>query len=182
MNEITYHRVHVGYITANGEVKKPGVYSSTDIDVAEASARSYVTLELNYTHEPDITSSSTISDVKVLSSGAKRDNDDDIKDIVLEPTVTSVKPKEIRINYLTLQQIIDLKYVGKKTADRVILARKDKPFTSYEDMDTRVSLPLNRQWNAVGYITFDAVTSQVDASAPSYQITETASPSRNVSK
>lgn len=53
--------------------------------------------------------------------------------LVLSQPAMAGKDK-ININTATKQELIVLKYIGEKTADKIIEFRKDQPFTEIEDI------------------------------------------------
>lgn len=152
------YKVHIAYIRATGEIIRPGIYNEDEIDHAEALARSYVT---------DISTDSfvgaglvkekednPVKDVQLTSDAKVITDQAEIKEITLGKTV-EVDVEGFKINTASITAIIELKYVGKKTADKVVNARKTQPFASYEDLDTRVPLPASRKWRDVIYMNFD---------------------------
>lgn len=174
MNEVKYYRVHVAYIASTGEIIKKGVYAEASIDVAEASRRSYITPELNHVHEPSDATVDKVTDITVKQSGPARGSDD-IKDIKLEAAVNPSNPKSVSINLITKTAIVDLKYVGEKTALKVITEREKCGFESYEDLNKRVPLSANKKWETVAYMVFEAIDGRQTSSKPAYEISNTAS-------
>lgn len=174
MNEIKYYRVHVGFIDSNGVVIKPGVYSENEVNVAEASRRSYITPELNYSLEAKDVKADSVAQVEVKSNSSTTASTD-IKDISLEVEPEQNSPTQVQINYITKTAIVDLKYIGHKTAEKVVSERSKSPFVSYADLDERVPLSGNRKWETVGYLGFESADDTNKVSKASYEITDTAS-------
>lgn len=147
------YKVHVGFITSDGVILRPGIYDDGTFDVAEARRRSYITevnaveIEVPVEHKP---SDNVVEEIKfnpVTNSDAI-----ELIDIRTKPIENQVKP--VNINKATETDIIGLKFVGKKTAQKVISLRKNEPFTSYQDLDERVPLT-SKSWEEVGYLVFD---------------------------
>jgi hypothetical protein len=76
----------------------------------------------------------------------------ELVDIRTKPTENQLK--SVNINKDSETAIIGLPLVGKKTAQKVISLRKNKPFTDYKDLDKRVPL-VSKSWEDVGYLVFD---------------------------
>lgn len=59
---------------------------------------------------------------------------------------TTLKPEQIKINSASAEVIASLDGVGEKTAAKILEVREKQQFSSLEDLDKRVPLPLNRKW------------------------------------
>jgi DNA uptake protein ComE-like DNA-binding protein len=172
-------KVHVGFITSNGVIIRPGIYDDGTFDVAEARRRSYIT-EVNGT---DIqvpvehkASDNVITDIKF--EPVKNADAIELIDIRTKPTENQIKP--VDINKATETEIIGLAYVGKKTAQKVIALRKEVPFTDYQDLDKRVPLT-SKSWEDVGYILFEYKLA-VDNTSLGMEVIETGSSNAKQSK
>lgn len=174
MNQVKYYRVHVGFITSNGVVVKPGVYPESELDIAEASRRSYVTVALNLVPDAADITVDKVESIEIKQSGGRIANSD-IAVVKLDAEVTSVRPVEIYINTADVKTIVDLKFVGQKTASRVINERQLAVFESYKDLNKRVPLGAGKKWEAVAHIKFELEDNRSASSKPAYEVTNTAS-------
>lgn len=157
------YQVHVAFISANGVIFRPGIYSETEIDVAEARRRSYITLirsgksskvEANTKKiDKDNKGDDKVKEVKIVADNPKEDNID-LKTV--EATVIDEPLLKFKVNYANLQEFIDLKYVGKKTGEKAIRERKTKYFTDYQDLNARVPLHGTNHWEDVTLIDFES--------------------------
>lgn len=149
------YKVHVAYIDSNGVIIHRGEYDESQIDISEAQRRSYVTpceSPANVVLEdkiPDTVNPKVVNAVKSVVSS-------DVKEVELSDNQESASVKALPINTADRATIVALKYVGGKTADKVLSERAIKVFSSYEDLDTRIKLPGNKKWVDVAKLSFDS--------------------------
>lgn len=144
------YKVQIGFITSDNEVIKPGIYKSSDIDLAEARKKSIVTA-VNANNF--IASSPNPDDTIEVKQFYSQPQDIDTK--IIQPTIEIKKINAIKINSADIKEIESIKFVGKKTAEAVIKNREDKPFANYIDLDTRVPLRGNRKWQDIAALDFE---------------------------
>jgi DNA uptake protein ComE-like DNA-binding protein len=145
---MTDYRVHIAYITPNGEVILPGVYSDTQIDLHIARSKSIITA-VDATVELKKTSLADES-MPIVNMEQRFSTEDVLTVFKGESIQEIVKIERVQINYATAEQLEKLKYVGKATATKVIQLR---PFTSYDQLNSKVPLK-NRKWEDVAVIDF----------------------------
>jgi hypothetical protein len=146
-------KVHIGFITSDGVRIVPGEYDGTEFDVAEARRRSYITNVLPGSKDSPVEIEHKITD-DVLTKVKMGVESGDLPTITLRQTQELLVPKAIKINYATVAELIELKYVGKKTAERVVELRDVEWFDNYGDLNRRVALQGSRVWEDVAYMDF----------------------------
>jgi DNA uptake protein ComE-like DNA-binding protein len=141
-------KVYVGYITSEGESVSPGVYDVSKIDMADAQRKSIVTY-VDADVSALITEVPVIPTIQMQSSSMGMDYN-----VVMEPTLTTVKVDKLKINSVPVEKISALKYVSAKTADAVVAERTIKPFDSYADLNSRVPLK-SKMWELLAPLDFE---------------------------
>ena len=131
------YKIHTPYVSANGSLVPAGVYDPDEISLVEARQRSIVTRE-----EANVRVTRTVepNSMPVIEIGEPSDTMD------LTPEVVHTDVELLDINEIGKTALIDLKYVGRKTAEAVIEQREDKRFTDYKDLNDRAPLPRQRKW------------------------------------
>lgn len=143
------YKIHLNYVTSNGQVVKAGIYEEGTFDLAEARHRSVVTLT---DIEPKTTVTDNIDDLPVTTFN---NDSTEVKNIKVSSQVTTTKIDFLKINSAPLDTIAALKYVSKKNAEDVVRLRADKPFVSYSDLNKRVPLKFSRIWEDLTPIDFE---------------------------
>lgn len=175
------YKVHIGFITSDGVTIRPGEYEGTEFDMAEARRRSYVT--------PIADGSAVIPTVKierkvtddVLTRIDIGQNSGDLPTVTLSQPTTLLVAEGFKINTETEKELVNLKYVGKKAAKKVIEAREESWFEGYSELNKRVPLYGGKVWEDVAYIDFSHPTKQDEAELH-VVMTETGSDNSNVTK
>jgi DNA uptake protein ComE-like DNA-binding protein len=146
------YKVHIAYITPNGEIILPGIYSDTKIDLHIARSKSIVTA-VDATVEVK-TTSLTDESLTIVNMEQRFSTEDVLTVFKGESIQEIVQIERVQINYATAEQLEKLKYIGKATANKVIQLR---PFTSYDQLNSKVPLK-NRRWEDVAVIDFKTVS------------------------
>ena len=79
---------------------------------------------------------------------------DPIRHVGITKEITSIRPviskvveePRLNINTATIDEISSLRGVGKATAKKITELREESPFSSRDDLNTRVPLPGSRDW------------------------------------
>lgn len=145
------YKVHTSYIDTTGSVVPAGEYDETQIDLAIARARSLVTL--------------ASANVKVTETNSYKATDiyvdpvvnPEVKVVNMNPTMTTTTVEKIKINSANKDTLLEIKYVGKAMADKVIQARSTQRFDTYAELNSRVPLPKNVKWEDVSVIDFEPI-------------------------
>ena len=143
--KIMRYRVHTAYVSSNGSIVPAGVYDADEFNLIEARDRSIVTVE-----NADIKVKSTTlpNSMPVKEIGKASDTLD------LVPKVVQTEVDLVDINSINKTDLIDLKYVGRKTAETVLEQREIKRFTDYKDLNKRAPLPRQRPWEDAHAVKF----------------------------
>lgn len=146
------YKVHFSYITPEGELVNAGIYTPDQIDISIARSRSIITpvdatVSITTTNPLDETYITTVDGTGIKSKA-------DVTEVVINPTKTLTKVTKVDINAISVEDLTKVKHIGKATAEKVIAARKVKPFESYQDLNNRVSLAKQKKWEDVAIIEF----------------------------
>lgn len=172
------YKVHIGFVTSDGVTIPPGEYTGVEFDMAEARRRSYVTTIISG-KSPTVKIEKVPEDTLTKVTIGK--NSGDLPTIDLEQTSTVLSVEGFKVNYATESELINLKYVGKKAAKKVIEARKESWFVEYFDLNKRVPLHGGKRWEDVAFIDFSRPTKQDEAELRVI-ISETGSDNSNATK
>lgn len=148
------YKVHYTYLDSFGRLIQPGVYEDTDIDIAEARNKTVLTAV-----EIDSVIEAVQIEDKVNQLRVGNLSGDVVNEIRLEATVSNYKINTLDINKLSEADLINLKYITKATATKVIDERTKQPFINYADLDKRVPLKGVRKWQDIGAFTFENTSS-----------------------
>lgn len=149
------YTIHQSYINTNGALVPSGEYEENTFDLAEARAKSIVTLYIGSVEKKEIEKPDTISLQKF-------NTDSDFKVTRIESTSTIKQIQYIRINSVEFEAINAIKYVSKKDAEKVITLRKEKRFQDYEDLNKRVPLAMGRKWEDLTALDFEYVVPSIN--------------------
>lgn len=176
------YKVHIGFITSDGVTIRPGEYEGTEFDMAEARRRSYVTSIVpgGAATVPTVKIEEKIPD-DILTKINLGQNSGDLPTITLGQTTTLLVAEGFKINYATETEIVNLKYVGKKAAKKVIEAREVKWFDSYSELNKRAPLYGGKIWEDAAFIDFSHPIKQDEAELQ-VVISDTGSDNSNVTK
>jgi DNA uptake protein ComE-like DNA-binding protein len=133
------------YITRDGSSYYPGEYAPHCLP-ASAYTKDFVeekTSSISINTSNEVIKETRIQFTKDPKVEEYRPKDSQKHIEILKP---KAKEDKLGINGASLSQLIDLNGVGKSTALKVIEARQEKEFSSYEDLNERVPLPLGKEW------------------------------------
>lgn len=144
------YKIQKSYTNNNNIVIQAGIYDETDIDLAEARSKSYVTsVDATTFAEQTI---EQYSDKYMYFSATPIE---DLK--TFNPVVSMVTTvvKALKINSATVDEIAKIKYISRAVAETVANQRATKRFTSYNDLNIRAPLAFSRKWENVAVVDFE---------------------------
>ena len=150
------YKVHQAYINGNGKVIVAGEYNETEVDLAEARAKSIITLNSSNLQTVVVEKPDEITIKKFNITN-------DILKITLEASMKNIKIQSIKINSTSYESIEQIKYVSSKTARKVIEIRDIKRFINYEDINKRVPLAMSRKWEDVTSLDFEYIQPTINS-------------------
>jgi DNA uptake protein ComE-like DNA-binding protein len=145
------YKVHVSYIDNNGVIIKDGTYNENEIDLAVARNKSIVTLvdaTVNIkTQKPkqELELVNFNSDISVLNS---------VSEVKINSENSTIKIIKIKINSIDIEELKNLKYIGKATAEKVIKYRENNKIKSYAQLDDIAPLK-SKSWEDITVIDFE---------------------------
>lgn len=154
------YKVHIAYITPNGQIIKPGVYDETEIDVTIARSKTIITA-VDATVKV-VKEENPLNEMPTLQLYPTDESlVADVRDVVLTPVKEQIKVENLLINQVPAPKLEALKHIGKATVQKVLDLRQVQPFQSYDDLNHRVPLPKAKKWEDVALLDF-ASSRQMD--------------------
>lgn len=137
------YRIFPAYLNSNGFLVPEGIYDETEIDIAEARAKSTAIL-VNASEFQTITPTNPSPDISFIPSN----------DLTFDNTTTIHTIKKLKINSCEPSEIEALKFVGKVATQKIVEARKDAKISTYTQLD-RIAPLKSKKWEDIAVIDFE---------------------------